>query len=164
MPGFPGGDNGLVKAWGFVAGQFVLLGLLVLLPSAAPGPALDAPLLRTFGSGLFFLGWVVLVVGALSLGDSLTPSPQPRASAGLKTAGMYRFVRHPIYTGVLLIGWGMGLRSELWLGLLLALALTVWLTAKARYEEHLLSAHYPGYAAYREATPRFFPWPRRLRR
>ncbi|MDH4160491.1 MAG: hypothetical protein OEV62_09560 [Actinomycetota bacterium] len=55
----------------------------------------------------------------------------------------------------------MGLRSGLWLGLLLAAALTGLLHAKARYEESMLVERHPGYAEYAARTPRFVPYPRR---
>lgn len=62
--------------------------------------------------------------------------------------GPYRFVRHPIYTGVLLMVlgsvtlWG---RME-WLGISIA-----GLSVKARREERLLTKHFPeAYPRYRE--------------
>jgi protein-S-isoprenylcysteine O-methyltransferase Ste14 len=150
-----------VRAWAFVAGQFALLAALVVLPSAAVGPTIDVQWLRPLGYGLIFVGGAVLVVAGLHLGEALTPSPHPRDGARLRTNGLYRFVRHPIYSGVLLVGWGLGLRSMLWVGLVLAVALTAWMTAKARYEEQLLTARYPDYPAYAATTPRFLPAPRR---
>ncbi len=150
-----------MRAWAFVAGQFALLAALVVLPSAAVGPTIDVQWLHPLGYGLMVVGGVVLVVAGLHLGEALTPSPHPRDGARLRTNGLYRFVRHPIYSGVLLIGWGLGLRAMLWVGLALAVALTAWMTAKARYEEQLLTARYPDYPAYAATTPRFVPTPRR---
>ena len=150
-----------MRAWGFVAGQFVLLAALIVLPSHAVGPVLDLPGMRVGGYALFFAGLVLIVVAGLHLGDALTPSPAPKESGSLRTSGLYRWVRHPIYSGVLLVGWGLGLRSQLWVGLALAAALTGWLTAKARYEEGLLTQRYPEYDSYRATTPRFVPHLRR---
>jgi len=52
-------------------------------------------------------GGVLLgVIAGARLGGSLTPSPIPRESGELTTSGVYRFVRHPIYSALLLVGLG----------------------------------------------------------
>jgi protein-S-isoprenylcysteine O-methyltransferase Ste14 len=145
----------------YVTGQMALLALLVLLPRILDGPGWQSTSTRTVGNLLLWVGLAVVVAGALHLGDALTAVPTPRQGSTLSTGGLYAFVRHPIYAGVLAIGWGLGLRSGLWLGLLLAAVLTVLLNAKARFEESLLRAHHADYAAYAERTPRFVPRPRR---
>lgn len=152
---------GRVRDRVLVTGQMVLLALLVALPWLDDSGDVDLPWLRVLGYGLVVAGALVVVVGALHLGDALTPLPTPRDGAGLRTGGTYRFVRHPIYTGVLAIGWGLGLRSQLWAGLGLAALLTLLLHVKARYEESLLLERHDGYAEYRARTPRFVPRPRR---
>jgi protein-S-isoprenylcysteine O-methyltransferase Ste14 len=157
----PACDAGGVRDRLLVSGQFLLLGLLTVLPWFDPTPDQAVPWLRPVGYTLVLVGCVTVVVAARHLGDALTALPTPRTGAGLRTEGLYRFVRHPIYSGVLAIGWGLGLRSQLWLGLALAVALTVLLHVKAGYEESLLAHRHDGYAAYRARTPRFVP---RLRR
>ncbi len=145
----------------YVTGQMLLLAVLVVMPGFVDSPGWTSDATRAIGYALLVLGLLIVVAGALHLGDALTAAPTPRHGSTLSTAGMYAFVRHPIYTGVLAIGWGLGLRSGLWLGLLVAAALTGLLNAKARYEETMLADHHPGYADYAARTPRFVP---RLRR
>jgi protein-S-isoprenylcysteine O-methyltransferase Ste14 len=145
----------------FVTGQMLLLAALVVLPWFVDSPGWTSAVTRVVGYLLVALGLLGVAAGALHLGDALTATPTPRHGSTLSTGGLYAFVRHPIYTAVLALGWGLGLRSGLWLGLLLSAALTLLLNAKARYEESLLVGHHPGYAAYAARTPRFVP---RLRR
>jgi len=140
--------------------QFVLLGLLVVIPGRDDWPvprALDVACVVTTGVGL-----AVMVIGATGLGRGLTATPLPNAHAQLRTGGLYRFVRHPIYSGLLLtmasitVATGSGFRL-LVLGLLFLL-----LTVKARWEERRLAERFEGYAAYAARTPRFAPF--RVRR
>lgn len=113
-------------------------------------------------------GFVLLLVGLLmaaialrQLGDALTALPAPRPGAMLVVVGLYRWMRHPIYTGVLVaaVGWSALLPSWWTVGATVALALL--LTAKSGYEETLLRQRHADYAGYARTTPRFVPHPRR---
>ncbi|MCB1248080.1 MAG: hypothetical protein KDB36_01655, partial [Acidimicrobiales bacterium] len=72
--------------------------------------------------------------------------------------GLFRLVRHPIYTGVMALALGTALRLANPWAMLAALALVAWFMAKARWEERHLAARYPDYAAYAATTPRFVPF------
>ncbi len=84
--------------------------------------------------------------------------PELRQGASLVQVGPYRWIRHPMYTAVILVTLGgvacqlTGLRVTAWLGLMAVLM------AKAAREERLLLAQFPEYAAYRAYTGRFSPW------
>jgi protein-S-isoprenylcysteine O-methyltransferase Ste14 len=146
---------------GWVVGQLVLLGVCVI--AGRPGLArieLDSPFAWTlFVAGLVLLaagGWL-FVAGLRDLGRSLTPLPLPRDTAALVETGIYRWLRHPIYAGLIVaaIGWAVLSASPWALGA--ALLLLAWLDAKARREEAWLLERYPGYAAYRARTKRILP-------
>ena len=81
--------------------QVALLAALVLLPAGDDFKV--ASWLQTASTIALVLGLAIVAVGALALGRALTASPVPNESGSLRTGGPYRFVRHPIYTGVLLI-------------------------------------------------------------
>jgi protein-S-isoprenylcysteine O-methyltransferase Ste14 len=147
--------------WVFVAGQVVLLVLLVVLPGRDDWPT--PSWLRTVAQVVFVAGAVLLIVAALGLGRALTPTPVPAERGVLQTAGLYRFVRHPIYSGVLLIVLGITLRSGSWFTLAVAVVTFVFFDRKARWEEARLAEHYPEYADYAARTPRFVPRPRARR-
>ena len=148
----------------FVAGQGVLMVALVLAPRWAAPWAVEWSL----PEWTRWLGWVVAGVGAAvslaafpQLGRALTPLPEPRPDAELTTAGLYGWVRHPIYSGVLAMGWGWTLAHPSWATVVLVVALTALFTAKAGYEESLLRERFADYAAYAARTPRFVPRPSR---
>jgi protein-S-isoprenylcysteine O-methyltransferase Ste14 len=70
---------------------------------------------------------------------------------------MYRYVRHPIYTGVLVLAAGIAVRGGSVLHLIAWTMLVAVIAAKARLEERLLVQRFPDYAAYMAATNRFVP-------
>jgi protein-S-isoprenylcysteine O-methyltransferase Ste14 len=66
----------------------------------------------------------------------------------LRTEGVYSVVRHPIYSGLLLLATGWSLTTSPW-ALLATAVLAVELDLKRRVEERFLATTYPQYAAYR---------------
>ncbi|MEZ5093615.1 isoprenylcysteine carboxylmethyltransferase family protein [Nocardioides sp.] len=147
--------------WLFVAAQVVLLVALVALPTGTAWPM--PGWLRGVALGLVVLGLVGIAAASLTLGRALTPTPVPNGRGALRTGGLYRFVRHPIYTGVLAAVLGVTLGSRQWLGLALGIATVTFFGVKARWEEARLAEAFPGYADYAAVTPRFVPfWPRAL--
>jgi protein-S-isoprenylcysteine O-methyltransferase Ste14 len=143
-----------------VAGQFVLIGILVLLPGRHDWPV---PAALTFACSVAtFLGLAVMVVGATGLGRGLTATPLPNAHAQLRTKGLYRYSRHPIYSGLILTMASVTVASGSAFRLLVLGALVVLLTMKARWEETRLARRFEGYADYAARTPRFVSF--RLRR
>ena len=146
-------------AFAILGAQIALLGAFFAAPRGHAWP-LPAPL-ATVGSAAVLAGWAILVVAAVNLGRALTALPTPTAGGSLKTGGLYRFVRHPIYSGLLLIVFGGTLTSRSGLRLLLAATLFGLLQRKADWEETLLRDRYPDYADYARRTPRFVPSVRR---
>ena len=145
-------------AWLFVLVQFGLLAAILLLPA---GQDWATPSWLVTGSRwLEWVGFAVLLLGAVGLGRSLTALPTPVPHGELRTGGLYRLVRHPIYTGVMALGFGAAIPSGSIAALACATALMGWFMAKARWEEGRLAQRYPGYRTYAEETPRFLPgWP-----
>jgi len=142
-----------------VAGQFVLIGILVLLPGRQDWPVPAA--LKVACSIGTVVGLAVMVVGATGLGRGLTATPLPNAHAKLRTGGLYRYARHPIYSGLLLTMASITVASGSVSRLLTLGVLVLLLTVKARWEETRLVERFEGYADYAARTPRFVP---RLRR
>lgn len=125
------------RGWTLVAVQGVLLVLLVVLPHRSPSvPAVVAGLV------LIAAGAAVLLVAFRVLGRALTPTPVPVAGAGLRTDGPYRWVRHPIYTGVLLAAAGFTVALGSWWTAGAWLVLLVFFWGKWRWEDRLLSGRY----------------------
>ena len=148
--------------WAFVSIQMVLLVAIALLPRGDRWPT--PGWLDGIGLAAIALGVVLVAVASLRLGPSLTPTPVPTDGGRLATSGLYRFVRHPIYSGVLLAVAGVTVRSASWSVLALAATTVAFFTVKARWEEQRLRVRYPDYDAYAAVTPRFVPRPRLGRR
>ena len=84
--------------------------------------------------------------------------PKPKGSGVLVTSGPYRWIRHPMYSAVLL-----GAAALAWLSNPLAawtawLALALVLLLKSRMEETWLQQRHPDYGAYMQRSKRFLPW------
>ena len=122
---------------------------LVILPDW-PELWLSGILLSLLGSGILFKSLVDLNV-------NLSPFPSPKKSAQLVTSGIYKSIRHPIYSGIILFALGYGLISESGYRLLIALMLLILFHFKSKYEEKLLERQYPSYPEYKESTGAFVP-------
>jgi protein-S-isoprenylcysteine O-methyltransferase Ste14 len=111
--------------------------------------------------------WIGLELAGVALGAwaisimkprHLSPLPRPHHNARLVMRGPYRWIRHPMYTAVLLTTGALVVdqpkptRLAVWLVLLADLLL------KLRYEEALLARRFPEYAAYRKRTKQLIPF------
>ncbi len=77
----------------------------------------------------------------------------------LVTTGIYRFIRHPMYTSLLLLSWGIWIKQVSVLSTLACLISTVALYLSARTEERENIALFgEEYRLYAERTPRFVPY------
>ena len=103
-----------------------------------------------FGAG-------ILLLAMLQLNKTLSPFPTPLVTGQLITTGLYKFVRHPIYTGIILMAFGFGMYTGSIWRLTIALLLYGLFIFKSKYEEQLLIEKYKDYAAYKKITGRFFP-------
>jgi len=139
-----------MKSGLLVLAQFTCIALLVfggewLLPWWA---------LLLFAAGVLILIWATVSLGA----SNLTVMPDPRASNSLSVRGIYRFVRHPMYTAVLLCGASLAFgapSNSRWAALGACL---VVLLLKIRHEEALLTARYPDYHERMRGVKRLLPF------
>lgn len=142
------------------AANIVLLALIVLWqPIPIEIWRVDHPMLRDACWAAFALGWLILLAGALSFGMAELlgvrqvldwywgRKSEPLA---LKTQGLYRWLRHPMYVGVLLAVWATPYMT---LGhALLAAGLTIYVQIAKAYEERDLNRTYgSGYRTWRGA-------------
>jgi protein-S-isoprenylcysteine O-methyltransferase Ste14 len=80
-------------------------------------------------------------------------------TTALVTVGVYRYIRHPLYSSLLCLAWGVFFKDPSWLGGLLAAVSTLFLAATARLEEvENLRFFGPAYEAYRKQTRMFIPF------
>jgi protein-S-isoprenylcysteine O-methyltransferase Ste14 len=104
-------------------------------------------------SGLGLAVWARVYLGR-NWGMPMTQKNEPE----LVTSGPYRFVRHPIYSGLLLAMLGTSLATTLFL-LVVLCVMGVYFIYSAKVEEGLLSATFPAaYPSYRMETKMLIPF------
>ncbi len=148
-----------IVAWTFVAIQAVLLAGIVVGPRDETWHVDET--IRGGGLVLFALGVAIGLWAAARLGRGLTPSPLPNGQVELVTLGPYRWVRHPMYSAVMLIAAAIAIRAGSIAVVTQVIALVALFNVKARWEEGWLAATFSSYDAYMAATPRFVPLLRR---
>ncbi len=135
----------------FVVMQFALIALIMF----------TGPLWPTHWGlqGMMVMGGVIGLWAFLAMGlGNIRAFPEIPQHGRLVVHGPYRWLRHPMYTSVLVItlAWMVEypfpFRMMLWVGLVV----TLWF--KLRYEEQLLLARFPSYEQYRKGTKRLIPF------
>lgn len=155
------GKNGFSARGGWwVAVQFPLLLLAYLIPGwTAHEIGHDLYNYQSFGSlALIAMGGVLTFSGVVSLGRWLTPFPQPLPKSQLRTGGAYALVRHPLYTGILIMTVGWSLYNNSFIGLMFDAVLFVFFDRKASREEIWLTQKFSEYAAYSSRVKKLIPW------
>lgn len=112
-----------------------------------------------FGVVLYSLGLGIAVIGRVQLGKNWAnvEDYQILSNQKLINTGIYRYIRHPIYSGdlLLLIGLELALNSWLVLGVLLLIPYIYW---QAKAEESLLESRFPDYNDYQKNSKMFIPY------
>jgi protein-S-isoprenylcysteine O-methyltransferase Ste14 len=143
----------------YVALQLCLFALVVFGPTGGSAwPAPLAALAGPAGIALIVVGGLISAAAALHLGPHLTPLPHPKDSCELIDSGLYAWVRHPIYCGIILAAFGWALYVQGVLSLLWAALLVVFFDIKSRREEAWLAARFPAYADYRRRVRKLIPF------
>ena len=114
------------------------------------------------------LSLVPLVFGVHSLRTRGKPVEQREGDASLLafektstlvTSGIYHYIRHPLYSSLFLLAWGIFFKSPSAIGVVLAIAATLFLTATARADEMECTRYFGApYQEYMKKTRRFVPY------
>jgi protein-S-isoprenylcysteine O-methyltransferase Ste14 len=147
-----------LKDLSWVVVQLILLAGLLLAQAFGLLPFLMP--LRSLGLLICIIGLGISGVATWQLraGRSLTPMPSPRTGATLLTSGLYRHVRHPVYSGLLVWAFGIAVAAASLLHFVLFALLWIFFNAKAAHEERMLIQKFDNYAEYAARTPRFVPY------
>ncbi|MEX2161133.1 MAG: isoprenylcysteine carboxylmethyltransferase family protein [Anaerolineales bacterium] len=146
-----------------VVGVITLLPVLALVAWLPDTPLYSVPFaLRPVflvGQGL----GVLLLAAALRMTDALDfAGLRQLAEPQLVTGGVYRYMRHPLYTGSLLVLWLLPGMSVNWFALMLGI--TLYFIVGAHYEERKLERYFgKAYREYKARTPMFIPRPRKIK-
>jgi methanethiol S-methyltransferase len=122
----------------------------------------DIPLLflQLAGACFSFAAAVQTGLGTLSGLTQLNHHTAQTEKGQLVTGGLYKYVRHPIYTGAILFLWASPQLS--WNSLALKLAFTLYFIIGGMVEEKKLVEDFGDeYRAYRMKTPMIIPWPKK---
>jgi len=123
-------------------------------------PIAENPLsLRVVGTAIYTVGLITAIAARFQLGDNWAniETGQVLQNQTVVARGVYAFIRHPIYTGDLLLLFGLELALNSWLVLgVFVLAPVVML--KAIKEEQMLVQELSGYDVYQARTKRFIPF------
>lgn len=140
-----------IAALGFLLCQTLFLNLLPI----AKRPAVP----RVFGALLYLGGLATALSARCQLGPNWSNVEDRRVVSGqsIVTGGIYRFLRHPIYVGDVLLLIGLELALNSWLVVGVAIPL-LFVARQAGAEERRLAETVPEYAAYRARTWRFIPF------
>jgi protein-S-isoprenylcysteine O-methyltransferase Ste14 len=103
-------------------------------------------------AGLALNLWARFAFRVRSFHAGATPT-----SGGLVTHGPYRFLRHPVYGGLLLIAAGGAVAHHAPVAALAWVVVVAGTVTRAVLEESLLRRRYPEYADYAAKTARFVP-------
>jgi len=123
-------------------------------------PLLRAPAAaRVLGVVVMWLGLAVRAWAVVTLGGAFRTTVEVDPGQAVVTAGPYRWIRHPSYTGLLLVIAGFGLALGNWLSFAACLVLPVpAIMRRIRVEEAELDRVLgDAYRSYRTTTTRLIP-------
>ncbi|MGB2676027.1 MAG: isoprenylcysteine carboxylmethyltransferase family protein [Candidatus Acidiferrum sp.] len=115
--------------------------------------------LRTAGVIVMLVALAIRWTAIFTLGKSFSSNVAIQDSQQITRTGLYRFVRHPSYLGLLLVFLAVGLHSRNWISLAVVIVPT---TAALLYRIHveeaaMAEAFGEEYVAYSKATKRLIP-------
>ncbi|MCA1736245.1 MAG: 2-amino-4-hydroxy-6-hydroxymethyldihydropteridine diphosphokinase [Actinobacteria bacterium] len=135
-------DRGSAWVWTQAAG-FVIFGVVVFADGRWPEGW------QWLGLPPIALSAYLMLQAAAALGEAFTPFPTPR-EAQLAARGVYRFVRHPMYAGIVLLFAGTALLvGSVWAGVV-AVVTAIFFWFKGGFEEKRLRIVYAAYDEYRK--------------
>jgi protein-S-isoprenylcysteine O-methyltransferase Ste14 len=138
-----------------VIAQFFLIAMMASpiseLVSMRPAALIGALLII---DGVYIAAWALVSMGR----GTFRVMPEPAANAQLTQSGPYQWLRHPMYSAVLLAALGAAISHASLGHWLILLALIVVLLLKIHREEQYLLATYDEYSDYTTRTKALIPF------
>lgn len=114
------------------------------------------------------VGWLIIELGGICLGlwsfwymskrGTFRIKPQADEKTILLTEGPYRYIRHPMYAGILLITLALSFGSPTLLRTIVSIVLTCILLLKIEIEEVILTQYFVTYTEYIKKTKKIIPF------
>ncbi|MBO3699426.1 isoprenylcysteine carboxylmethyltransferase family protein [Fabibacter sp. E12] len=141
--------------------SLLVIGLVLLISAIIPSPLLMVPTPTHFYVGLMMATMGIFIIKrafrAYSTGVFLGFKPEPKEQH-LATDGLQRKVRHPLYSGTILIFLGYFTYNPLLSSFVTLLALVIYLPIGIRLEEKKLIQKFgQAYIEYKKEVPAIFP-------
>ncbi len=143
----------------YVVVQGILIGLILFGPHGSPLISSEPliTILQSCGIAIGLLACLIMVIAAINLGANLTPLPHPKDDSVFIQTGLYQYVRHPIYFGVLLAALAWLLIFPGLYVLAYSICLFLFFDIKARREEVWLVERFSGYKNYQARVKKLIP-------
>lgn len=114
--------------------------------------------LMWIGAAFTAIGIAVAIWARLYIGRNWSPRPAMKEEHELVTGGPYAFVRHPIYSGIILAALGTALTGTV-VGAILFVVLGAVFVSRVAREERIMLELFPGaYPSYQSQTKRLIPF------
>ena len=139
-----------IESYILVTIQFFCAVTLIYLAFSFP-LTLITVILLTIAVGIGIWSILIMQVG------NFTVTPIPKQDAKLIMAGPYRFMRHPMYTAVILAMLGLAIQIHSMTSYIIWTVLVIDLLIKLRFEEKLLVEKFSEYKEYMKRTKRLVP-------
>ncbi len=115
--------------------------------------------INTYSLILFIASAIIGVTAIINMKISnLNIVPELKDNHKLATNGIYKYIRHPMYTSVILLCLGFLLTEITTVNIIAMLVLIIDLFLKSRLEEKLLEQRFNSYKDYKNSTYRFLPF------
>ena len=123
-------------------------------------PILLNPVIQYVGLAMIYVGIAIRIIAIVSLGQFFTVFVTIRESHKLKKDGIYKYLRHPSYSGSLLSFIGLGLTMNNWISLLLiSLSIIIAFIFRINIEEKVLIEQFGSeYLEYKKVTRGLIPF------
>ena len=109
------------------------------------------------GASVSIIGAVIFSAAKLNLGKQYSHCSNMYLPKDIVTNGVYKYIRHPIYTANLLIVFGLFITTGSLLVFAVGFGMTVYYQRSANIEEKYLEITFENYKIYKKSTGRFLP-------
>jgi protein-S-isoprenylcysteine O-methyltransferase Ste14 len=144
---------------GFRVALFVIV-YLVIRAGVIKGhqPIVRDPVLQGIGMALLLVGLGLAVWARVYLGRNWGTPMSEKVDAELVTTGPYRYIRNPIYSGLILAAIGTAVAVS-WYWLAAVVFMGAYFIYSATVEEHIMERLFPNdYPAYKRSTKMLIPF------
>lgn len=139
-----------LTSWLLIILQFLMIGWLII--------GFSENRFSFIAIVLITLAFVLIIWAVVAMRKSyLSVFPEPTKASALITNGPYRFIRHPMYTAVIIGCAGLLYHNFTWIRLFVFIALVVVLLIKLNWEEKMLIEKFPSYIGYMKHTKKLLP-------